>query len=105
MNDNEIQELFNNLKQSFPGANQEVEKVFSVLVKTALEYRDSLNKNGQPALTVSETRKALDMLVVFMKAGHLPSTDNARVMALVRIWLVRLNIFPEAPAGKMHDKD
>lgn len=71
-----------------------VREVFSTLIKSTLRYRDHMKKYEGAVVTVEDVRTALDWLVVSLKTGRLPDTDNRICLDLLKLWLDELKCRP-----------
>ncbi|MFA5812372.1 MAG: hypothetical protein WC956_08600 [bacterium] len=90
MDEEDIKELFDRVAKQFEGADEGTHAMFSMLVSTALRYRDMLvHSTGQP-LTVVETREALDAFIKVVKTHDIPVGLEKRVHGLVMMWLEEL---------------
>lgn len=88
--DDDIRALFERVAAHFDGADEGARAMFSMLVKTALRYRDLLeHASGQP-LTVAETRAALDAFMLTLKTHQIPHGVEKRSRDLVILWLEEL---------------
>ncbi len=93
MEDKDLYKLFLSVAEH-PGQNTEdIRKVFSILVRSTLRYRDQiLNTNGS-VVTVEDVRTVLEWLVASFSSGRLPVTDNKLRLDLLKIWLNELKPF------------
>lgn len=87
IDDDDIQALFDRIAEHFDGADERARGMFGMLVKTALRYRDVLVHSTGQALTVGETRAALDAFMEVMKTHEIPKDMDKRVHDLVIMWL------------------
>ncbi|MFZ7111902.1 MAG: hypothetical protein ACOWYE_09490 [Desulfatiglandales bacterium] len=90
MKDEEIHDLFMGVAQGPLEKPEEVKKVFSILVKATLSYRDDLLASRGVILTVEDVKTALNWLVPALATGELPETENRIRLDLVKTWLDRL---------------
>lgn len=90
MNDDDIETLFDKVAEHFEGADEDSRWMFSMLVKIALKYRDTLSQSTGIPLTVAETRNALDAFMGVLKTHNIPSGIDKRVHDLVILWLEEL---------------
>lgn len=85
--DDDIQSVFDRIAKKFEHADDSAKEMFTMLVATTLRYRDQVVKAGGEALTVGETREALDAFMVVLKAHQIPEGLPPRVKELVMLWL------------------
>ncbi len=90
LDDNDIKDLFDRVSEHFEGADEGTRAMFSMLVNTALHYRDTLIHSTGKGLTVGETRAALDAFMEVMKTHQIPAGIDKRVHDLVILWLEEL---------------
>lgn len=69
----------------------DVRKVFSILVSSALRYRDHVLASNGTVVTVGDVRGALNRLMPALATGQIPETDNKRCLGLLKIWLQELS--------------
>jgi len=70
--------------------NESAKKVFAILVKATLEYRDTLLAERGIAVTVDDVRTALTWLAPVLATGELPQTDRWISLDLLKAWLEEL---------------
>ena len=93
MEDKDLYKLFLGVAE-YPGKNTEdTRKVFSILVRSTLRYRDHMLKDNGTLVTVEDVRMVLKWLVPSLSSGHLPATDNRLRLDLLKIWLDELKPF------------
>lgn len=92
MDDDDIQKLFEKVSHHFEGADEGAKGMFSMLVKTALKYRDMLEHSSGEALTVAETRDALAAFMKVMQDHKIPDGLTKRVRDLVILWLEEIKL-------------
>lgn len=85
--DDDIQRVFDRIAKKFEGADEGAREIFSMLVSTTLRYRDLLMHSGGKALTVAETKEALDAFMQVMQTRAIPPNLVPRVHDLVIMWL------------------
>ncbi len=85
--DDDIQSVFDRIAKKFEHADGSAKEMFAMLVATALRYRDQVVAEGGEALTVGETREALDAFMAVIKTHEIPEGLPPRVKALVMLWL------------------
>ncbi|HPQ80694.1 MAG TPA: hypothetical protein PLZ86_03110 [bacterium] len=88
--EDDIKELFDKVSEHFAEADEGARGMFTMLVSTALRYRDALLHSTGHALTVAETREALDAFMETLKAHAIPANIDKRVHDLVVLWLEEL---------------
>ncbi len=93
MEDKDLYKLFLSVAEH-PGQNTEdTRKVFSILVRSTLRYRDQMLKTNRTVVTVEDVRTVLGWLVNSFSSGRLPVTDNKLRLDLLKIWLDELKPF------------
>lgn len=85
--EDDIRELFERVSEHFEGADEGARGMFSMLVRTALAYRDTLVHSTGLPLTVGETRAALDAFMATLQSHRIPPGLDKRVKDLVILWL------------------
>jgi hypothetical protein len=83
----DIQDLFDRVAEHFEGADEGARGMFSMLVHTALKYRDTLMHSSGHTLTVGETREALEAFMEVLQTHEIPKGLNNRSHDLVILWL------------------
>ena len=87
MDDTLILELFERVAGDSAGEMQWEKRVFSLLVKTTVAYRDHLLESHGIVLTVEDVRTALDSLVPVLTSGILPKKLKKIHNDLLMLWL------------------
>lgn len=90
--DDDINALFERVAGHFEGSAEGAKGMFSMLVKTALNYRDILIRSSGLPLTVAETRSALGVFMEVLKTHRIPKVLDRRVHDLVILWLEELRM-------------
>jgi hypothetical protein len=90
MEDKDIYILFSSMLGNSPMANESVQQVFSMLVKSTLRYRDQMLESRGIVITVQDVRIALDCLVTSLKTGRLPEKVKKERLDLLKLWLDEL---------------
>lgn len=95
MTEEELKILFGKLTDQYGIIPENSKRILVILVDTAIKYRDRLVKKGEPALTVEETKKALDVLMQAMQNNRTSETIPPRIKQLVTLWLdeVKCHVF------------
>ena len=88
--EDDIKALFEKVSGHFADADEGARGMFTMLVSTALRYRDALMHSTGHALTVAETRAALDAFMETLKVHRIPENIDKRVHDLVILWLEEL---------------
>lgn len=92
MEENDIEKLFLSVAENSDQATDEVRKVFSMLIKSTLKYRDDILASQGITVTVEDVRVALDWLVPALSSGILPSTEDKLRLDLLKLWLEELKL-------------
>ena len=93
MEEKDIERLFLSVVESSESQTRELKDVFSVLVRSTLQYRDDILETEGTIITVEDVRVTLDYLVPFLETGRLPcSTDHVK-SDLLKIWRDNLRRF------------
>lgn len=90
MQDNEIHDLFMSVAQGSAENDEAAKKVFAILVKATLRYRDDVLASRGITVTVDDVRTALKWLVPALGTGELPRMDRRISLDLLKIWLEEL---------------
>jgi hypothetical protein len=93
VDDKDLYKLFLSVAER-PGQNSEdIRKVFSILIRSTLKYRDQMLEAKETVVTVEDVRIVLEWLVPSLSSGRLPKTDNKLRLDLLKIWLDELKPF------------
>ena len=92
MEENDIEKLFLSVAGDAGLATDEVRRVFSLLIKSTLKYRDDILASRGITVTVEDVRVALDWLVPVLSSGKLPHTDDKLRLDLLKIWMDELKL-------------
>lgn len=87
MKDEDIYNLFNSVAENSIRSNEPVRKVFSMLVRTTLKYRDDMKEAKGLKVTVEDVKTTLDLLLESLNTGRLPETEDKVHLDLVKLWL------------------
>lgn len=93
MEDRDLYKLFLSVAEHPSQNTEDIRKVFSILVRSTLRYRDHLLKSNGTVVTVEDVRAVLDWLVPCLAGGRLPVTNNKIRLDLLKIWLEELKPF------------
>jgi len=86
----DIEKLFLTVAQD-PAMNTDANrKMFSLLVRSTLRYRDEMLSSKGVVVTVGDVRLALDWLVPVLATGNMPETDNNTSLDLLDLWIDEL---------------
>jgi hypothetical protein len=86
MEDKDIERLFSSVAEASENQTREVKDVFSVLVRSTLQYRDDVLASEGIIVTVEDVRVTLEHLVPFLETGRLPPTTDNIKLDLLKIW-------------------
>lgn len=92
MDEKELEALFETLAKRYGINPEETKQIFTLLVKTTLKYRDLLVQQGEKPLTVTETRQAIDELLLVMQQKKFSSQVSSRIQQLVTLWYDELKV-------------
>ena len=95
MEDKDLYKLFLSVADHPSQNTEDIRKVFSILVRSTLRYRDQMMKSKGVVVTVEDVRVVLDWLVPCLASGRLPVTKNKLRLDLLKIWLDELKPFRE----------
>lgn len=90
--DSDIKALFDKVSEHFGEESEGSRAMFSMLVKTTLNYRDMLVASTGFPLTVDETRRALQVFMEILKTRKFPRVLDKRIKDLVVLWLEELKM-------------
>lgn len=90
--DDDIEKLFVRIAKHFEHADEASHKMFSMLVRTTLKFRDELVKETGVPLTVGETQKALDIFMKILKTHKVPPNLDKNIHDLVILWLEEVKV-------------
>ncbi|MEW6664733.1 MAG: hypothetical protein AB1512_05870 [Thermodesulfobacteriota bacterium] len=91
MEEEHIARLFMDAAKHSAQKTDDVRRVFSLLVGSALRYRDHVLASSGRIVTVGDVREALKRLVPALATGQIPETDNQLSLGLLKIWLDELS--------------
>ena len=95
MEDRDLYKLFLSVAERPEQNTEDIRKVFSILVRSTLRYRDHMMESKGVVVTVEDVRVVLDWLVPCLTNGRLPVTNNKIRLDLLKIWLDELKPFRE----------
>ena len=93
MEEKDIESLFLSVAEASESQTREVKDVFSVLVRSTLQYRDDMLATEGIIITVEDVRVTLEHLVPFLETGRLPGTTDHIKLDLLKIWKDNLRRF------------
>ena len=93
MEEKDIESLFLSVAEASESQTREVKDVFSVLVRSTLQYRDDMLASEGIIITVEDVRVTLEHLVPFLETGRLPGTTDHIKLDLLKIWKDNLRRF------------
>jgi hypothetical protein len=91
MEEDDIERLFLSVAEGSENRTTAVRNVFAALVKSTLEYRDSMLASKGVIVTVKDVRITLECLVPFLETGRLPDAIDHIKLDLLKIWKDRLS--------------
>ena len=95
MEEKDIERLFLSVAEASEDQPREVKDVFSVLVRSTLQYRDDMLETEGIIITVEDVRVTLEHLVPFLETGRLPGTIDHIHSDLLKIWRDNLKQFED----------
>ena len=93
MDDKDLYKLFLSVAEHRGQNTEDIRKVFSILVRSTLRYRDQMLKAEGTVVTVEDVRTVLGWLIPSLSSGKLPKTENKLRLDLLKIWLDELKPF------------
>jgi hypothetical protein len=94
LDETDIQKLFKSVVEH-PGQDTDAtRKVFSILVKSTLKYRDEMLASEDIVVTVEDVRTCLGWLVPALATGNMPDTEDRVRLGLLKLWLEDLGNVP-----------
>ncbi|MBW1852131.1 MAG: hypothetical protein JRJ15_12015 [Deltaproteobacteria bacterium] len=90
MEADDIEKLFLRVLEDSGQDTDTNRQVFSILVKSTLEYRDRVLASKDVVVNVKDVRTSLDWLVSVLATGKMPASDKKISMDLLKIWLREL---------------
>ncbi|MBW1777345.1 MAG: hypothetical protein JRJ54_07105 [Deltaproteobacteria bacterium] len=91
MEEFELEDLLRRAVGDPESVPREAKHVFSVLVKSTLEFRDQQRNVLGITVTVEDVRIALDWLLDFFRSGRLPRTEHRLRRELFETWVSALS--------------
>ena len=86
MEEKDVERLFLSVAEASENQTREVKEVFSVLVRSTLQYRDDMLASEGVIITVEDVRVTLEHLIPFLETGRLPDTTEHVKLDLLKIW-------------------
>ena len=96
MEEKDIEKLFSSVAETSESQTREVKDVFSMLVRSTLQYRDDMLALEGIIITVEDVRVTLEHLVPFLETGRLPETTDHIKSDLLKIWRDNLRQFEDS---------
>ena len=96
MEDKDIEKLFLSVAEASESQTEEVKDVFSILIRSTLQYRDEMLASEGIIITVEDVRVTLEHLVPFLETGRLPVTTDYIKLDLLKIWRDNLSRFEDS---------
>lgn len=96
MEEKDIEKLFLSVAEASESQTREVKDVFSMLVRSTLQYRDEMLASEGIIITVEDVRVTLEHLVSFLETGRLPVTTDNIKLDLLKIWSDNLRQFEDS---------
>ena len=93
MEEKDIERLFLSVADASKSQTSEVKDVFSVLVRSTLQYRDDMLASEGITITVEDVRMTLKHLIPFLETDRLPGTTDHVKSDLLKIWRDNLRQF------------
>ncbi len=90
MKDDDIAQVFNQVAEQFKDKDESVYRMFAMLVKVTLKFRDDLEAKKGETLTVGQTQKALDAFMQVLQTQKIPPDLEQNVHDLLILWLEEL---------------
>ncbi len=91
MEEDQISRLFKSVAEGAAGENEDIREVFSILVRSTLNYRDRILKAKGVTVKVEDVKAAIEWLAPALVTGRLPVTDDKIRLDLLKLWLDELN--------------
>ena len=86
MEEKDIERLFLSVTEASDSQTSGVKDVFSVLVRSTLQYRDDILASEGTVITVEDVRVTLEHLIPFIETNRLPDTADHIKSDLLKIW-------------------
>ncbi len=93
MEDKDLYKLFLRVAEHPAQNTEDIRKVFSILIRSTLRYRDQILESNGTLVTVEDVRVVLSWLVPCLASGRLPVTNNKIRLDLLKIWMDDLKPF------------
>jgi len=95
VDEKDLDALFRSVGEE-PGTYPEsARKIFNILIRVTLNYRDRMFASGGFVVTVRDVRTALSWLIPALATGNIPKMENPVCTELLERWLDALKSFPE----------
>lgn len=90
MEADDIEKLFLSVLEDSGQDTDAARRIFSILVKATLEFRDRILATRDRIVTVEDVRTSLDWLIPALADGHMPETEDEIRLDLLNAWLQEL---------------
>ena len=99
MNKTELESLFSTLMEDPEAFPEGARRIFDILIKVTLEYRDHMLASRDIVVTVHDVQTSLSWLVPSLATGNIPKLENPVCMELLERWLSALKTLPQKEEG------
>ena len=87
MDEKDLDILFRRVGEE-PGASPEgARKIFNILIRVTLDYRDRMLASKGLVVTVDDVRTSLSWLIHALATGNIPNLENPVCVELLQWWI------------------
>ena len=90
MEPGDIEKLFLSVLENSGQDTDAVRRVFSILIRSTLEFRDRILASRDLVVTVEDVHASLEWLIPALGDGRMPETENEIQLGLLNAWLKEL---------------
>ena len=90
MKTGDIEKLFLSVLEESGQDTDASRRIFSILVRSTLEFRDSILASRDLVVTVEDVRASMEWLIPALADGHMPETESEIRLGLLNAWLKEL---------------
>lgn len=91
MSSNELQEMFNSIFSDQNNLSDGEKEIILKLMDSTIKFRDELVRNTGEALSVEETKMALNIYMNAVNTGRIPANIEKKIGSLIKLWFEEIN--------------
>ena len=90
MKTGDIEKLFLSVLEESGQDTDASRRIFSILVRSTLEFRDRILASRDMVVTVEDVCASLEWLIPALAEGRMPETENEIQLGLLNAWIQEL---------------